>query len=118
MPESEAEIRGIIAAQPTVAGSVAALVRYLAHVCHRAEVDDMAPLTEFGKSMKADPKQWYDAVFVNTPDALQASGMAMPARMGSADAAFRTPAEEGSDAAKAEEDRRSAQQHSQNQPHR
>jgi hypothetical protein len=92
--DSESVVRGVIAAQTNLPASVGALVRYLTNVCDAAENGDHAALKVLTDSLQADPKAWYDAVFVNTEEAIVASGTVIPPTVGGGDE-FTLPSERG-----------------------
>lgn len=69
-PLDPAGVRAVVAAQPTVAGSVAALVVGVSGSIEKALRDaDPRSLQKLADDMAGDVKGWVDAVFANTPDA-------------------------------------------------
>lgn len=70
-PLDAAGVRAVVAAQPTVAGSVAALVTGVTGSIEKALKDaDPGGLQKFAEAMASDVKAWVDAVQANTPDAV------------------------------------------------
>lgn len=70
-PLDPAGVRAVVAAQPTVAGSVAALVVGISGSMAQAlKHADPQGLQKFSEALGSDPKAWADAVLANTPDAV------------------------------------------------
>jgi hypothetical protein len=74
--QSDAEnMRLAVAQQPTVAGSVAALLQAVVAVIGEAlESGDVGKLQGFADKVNADLKSWADAVLANTPSAILTVG--------------------------------------------
>jgi hypothetical protein len=65
-------IRQVIAKQPTPAQGVAALLRAVSTAIHQSvDKPDPEGLLRFAKHIDNDPRAWIDAVFANTPQAMQ-----------------------------------------------
>lgn len=67
-----AEVRNVVAAQPTVAGGVAALLVGLTGVLSQALKNaDPSSIQKLVDSLGSDTKSWADAVLANTPSAVE-----------------------------------------------
>lgn len=83
-PLDAAEVRNVIAAQPTVAGGVAALVQGISGIISQAlKSADPSGLQQFADALSADSKSWADAVQANTPEAVQTTAqfVAVPSHL-------------------------------------
>lgn len=83
-PIDPAGVRAVVAAQPTVAGSVAALVTGIAGSINQAlKHADPAGLQRFADAISGDVKAWADAVEANTPDAVHTTApfVAVPSHL-------------------------------------
>ena|SRR5215475_11053030 len=66
-----ANARQVIAAQPTIAQSINALLMAVTKTIEEAmESGDPGAVQALADSMSSDPKSWSDAVMANTPDAV------------------------------------------------
>jgi hypothetical protein len=109
MPAPNAsDVRSVIAFQPSIGQSIAALIRAIAHAASRAlDHEDPGPLRDIATSMSDDAKAWSDAVLANTPLAVESAALDHePVRMpGHVAGAFARPV---SPADQAAEDKRLA----------
>ena len=68
-------IRQVVAAQPTVAGSVTALLTAVSNVIEQAlQKADPGALQGLADQISSDPGAWADAVLANTPSAVLTAG--------------------------------------------
>jgi hypothetical protein len=77
MPAPNAsDVRSVIAFQPSIGQSIAALIRAIAHAASRAlDHEDPGPLRDIATSMSDDAKAWSDAVLANTPLAVESAAL-------------------------------------------
>lgn len=74
-PTDAESLRQVVAHQPTVEGSLAALLQAIFSVMSEAlERGEPARLAAFRDKLGDDPKAWRDAVLANTPSAVLSTG--------------------------------------------